>query len=66
MRSAFPSICGAASAFGSSSTSPYAYARDITGESVLPLVESDPRAAEGSVPVLSDADWVRLQGICGG
>ncbi|NDV48627.1 hypothetical protein [Salipiger sp. PrR003] len=47
-------------------SSPYAYARDITGESVLPLVEGDPRAAEGSVPVLSDADWVRLQGICGG
>ncbi|QRF65273.1 hypothetical protein [Ponticoccus alexandrii] len=46
-------------------SSPYAYARDITGESVLPLIEADPRAAEGSRAVLTDADWVRLQGICG-
>lgn len=46
-------------------SSPYAYARDITGESVLPLIEADPRAAEGSRLVLTDADWVRLQGICG-
>ncbi|NDW00785.1 hypothetical protein [Salipiger sp. PrR002] len=47
-------------------SSPYAYAQDITGESVLGLVEADPRAKEGSAPVVSDADWVRLQGICGG
>jgi hypothetical protein len=42
----------------------YAYARDITGESVLPLIEGDPMAGQGSRAVLSDADWVRLQGIC--
>ncbi|KUF09697.1 hypothetical protein [Pseudoponticoccus marisrubri] len=46
-------------------SSPYAYAQDITGETMLPLIEADPRAEEGSRPVLSDADWVRLQGICG-
>lgn len=46
-------------------TTPYAYARDITGETTLPLIEADPRAAQGSRQVLSDADWVRLQGICG-
>ncbi|KMK66321.1 hypothetical protein [Puniceibacterium sp. IMCC21224] len=46
-------------------TTPYAYAEDITGESTLPLIEADPRAVEGSSAVLSDADWVRLQGICG-
>ncbi|WGW05513.1 hypothetical protein [Tropicibacter oceani] len=47
-------------------STPYAYARDITGESTLPLIEADPRAGQGSREVLSDADWVRLQGICGG
>lgn len=46
-------------------SSPYAYARDITGESVLSLIEADPRASEGSRLVLTDGDWVRLQGICG-
>ena len=47
-------------------STPYAYARDVTGETVLPLIEADPRAGTGSRDVLSDADWVRLQGICGG
>jgi hypothetical protein len=46
-------------------STPYAYARDITGESTLPLIEADPRATEGSRAVLTDSDWVRLQGICG-
>ncbi|MFW2541495.1 hypothetical protein ACN2XU_02555 [Primorskyibacter sp. 2E107] len=46
-------------------STPYAYARDITGESTLPLIEADPRAGLASREVLSDADWVRLQGICG-
>ncbi|MGP6087444.1 hypothetical protein [Antarctobacter jejuensis] len=46
-------------------SSPFAYALDITGERTLALIEADPRAGEGSRPVLSDADWVRLQGICG-
>ncbi|EPX79513.1 hypothetical protein [Salipiger mucosus] len=47
-------------------SSPYAYARDMTGETTLSLIEADPRAAQGSATVLSDADWLRLQGICGG
>ncbi len=46
-------------------SSPFAYALDITGERTLGLIEADPRAGEGSRVVLSDADWVRLQGICG-
>lgn len=46
-------------------SSPYAYALDITGERVLPLIEADPRAGMGSRQVLSDADWIRLQSICG-
>lgn len=46
--------------------SPYAYAVDISGETTLGLIEADPFGPGGSEPVLSDADWVRLQGICGG
>lgn len=44
----------------------YAYARDVTGETVLPLIEGDPMAGQAPVPLLSDADWLRLQNICGG
>lgn len=44
----------------------YAYARDVTGETVLPLIEGDPMAGREPVLILSDADWLRLQNICGG
>lgn len=44
---------------------PYAYARDVTGESVLGLIEADPMAGQSPPPVLKDRDWVLLQGICG-
>ncbi|MBK0326529.1 hypothetical protein I5535_04400 [Rhodobacteraceae bacterium F11138] len=47
-------------------STPYAYARDITGETVLPLIEADPMARQSPDPVLSDRDWVLLQSICGG
>jgi len=47
-------------------SSPYAYARDITGETVLTLIEADPTAGQHPAPVLADRDWVILQGICGG
>lgn len=46
-------------------TAPYAYAVDITGETTLPLIEGDPMIGLQPRPVLSDADWLRLQGICG-
>ncbi len=46
-------------------TSPYAYARDITGEAVIGLIEADPMAGRTLEPVLSDRDWVLLQNICG-
>ena len=46
-------------------STPYAYAIDITGETTLPLIEADPMAGQSGRPVLSDADWLRLQGICG-
>lgn len=46
---------------------PYAYALDITGETVLPLIEADPFAgAPPPPPILSDQDWLRLQAICVG
>jgi len=47
-------------------STPYAYARDITGESVLGLIEADPMAGRTLEPVLPDRDWVTLQSICGG
>lgn len=47
-------------------TSPYAYALDPTGESVLGLIEADPMRNKQVKPVLSDTDWVALQGICTG
>lgn len=46
-------------------SSPYAYALDVTGETVLGLIEADPMRGAPRTPVLSDGDWVRLQGICG-
>ena len=47
-------------------TNAYAYARDVSGESVLSLIEADPMAGREPVLLLSDADWLRLQTICGG
>lgn len=46
-------------------SSPYAYALDITGESVLGLIEADPMVSRELQPVLNDRDWVQLQNICG-
>lgn len=47
-------------------TTPYAYARDISGEDTVGLIEADPFAGIAPDAVLSDSDWLRLQGICGG
>lgn len=47
-------------------TTPYAYALDMTGETTLALIEADPYAGKDRPSLLTDADWVRLQGICGG
>jgi len=46
-------------------STPYAYALDISGEATLPLIEADPVRPETERPILSDARWVTLQGICG-
>lgn len=45
-------------------STPYAYARDLTGEQVLPLIEADPMRDQPANPILSDGDWLRLQAIC--
>lgn len=47
-------------------STPYAYAKDITGETTLPLIEADPMAGADPGPLLPDRDWVILQSICGG
>jgi hypothetical protein len=45
--------------------SPYAYALDVTGETVLPLIEIESVTSAERRPILSDDDWVALQNICG-
>jgi hypothetical protein len=47
-------------------STPYAYASDITGETTLALIEGDPMNGKLTEPLLSDANWLRLQAICGG
>lgn len=46
-------------------STPYAYARDITGETTLTLIEGDPMTGKLTEPLMSDANWLRLQSICG-
>lgn len=45
-------------------STPYARARDISGEQTLELIEADPMAARGTDPIMPDRDWLRLQAIC--
>lgn len=47
------------------SATPYAYALDLTGETTFELIEADPVPANSAKPLLSDDDWIRLQGLCG-
>lgn len=47
-------------------STPYAYAVDITGEKTLPLIEAVQTLPAAATPLLTDAEWVSLQGICGG
>ncbi|MGR3433669.1 MAG: hypothetical protein ACU0CO_02070 [Shimia sp.] len=44
----------------------YAYARDVTGETTLPLIEADPFQGVAVRPVLDDGDWLSLRTICEG
>ncbi len=47
-------------------TTPYARSVDPTGASVLQLIEDDPFRTVPPRPVMSDGDWISLQGICNG
>ena len=47
------------------SATPYAYALDTLGEATLPLIEADPVRPDAQLPILTDGQWVTLQGICG-
>ncbi|MEM1303135.1 MAG: hypothetical protein AAGH17_11155, partial [Pseudomonadota bacterium] len=46
------------------STRPYALAQDVTGETTLDLIEADPFYNTQTPPLLSDGEWISLQGIC--
>lgn len=47
------------------SSTPYAFALDPSGESVLGLIEADPfKGSPAPQPVLEDAQWIALQAIC--
>lgn len=48
------------------STEAYAYARDVSGESVLSLIEADPMRGLSRAPLISDEDWLSLQTVCTG
>lgn len=47
-------------------STPYARARDISGEQTLELIEADPMAGQSPDPVMPDRDWLQLQAICEG
>lgn len=62
-----PDIAAQIARFNSANlrSTPYAFARDITGESMLGLIEGDPMSGKLTEPLISDANWLRLQSICG-
>ncbi|WP_299375715.1 hypothetical protein [uncultured Tateyamaria sp.] len=47
-------------------STPYARARDISGEETLELIEADPMAQSAPNPIMPDRDWLQLQSICEG
>ncbi|WP_299046068.1 hypothetical protein [uncultured Tateyamaria sp.] len=47
-------------------STPYARARDISGEATLPLIEADPMSGQQPAPIMRDRDWLQLQSICEG
>jgi len=47
-------------------STPYARARDISGEQTLALIEADPMTGETPAPIMPDRDWLQLQAICEG
>ncbi|MGY9049312.1 hypothetical protein P775_22960 [Puniceibacterium antarcticum] len=53
-------------AFGAADLRTTPYAEDLADDTTPALIAADPHKSDDSRPVLTDADWVRLQGICGG
>jgi len=47
-------------------STPFAYAVDISGETTLQLIEADPFLNTPPTQIISDSQWLQLQGICGG
>lgn len=45
-------------------SSPYAFAKDPTGETTFQLIEADPFANSAPPALMSDGDWISLQRIC--
>lgn len=45
-------------------STPYARARDISGEATLALIEGDPMSGQQPAPIMRDRDWLQLQAIC--
>ena len=45
-------------------TRPYALAQDVTGETTLDLIEADPFHGVSTRPLITDGEWLALQGIC--
>ncbi len=45
-------------------TAPFAYARDDSGQTTRNLIAGDAFAERDEPEILSDSDWIRLQGIC--
>lgn len=47
-------------------STPYARARDSSGEQTIGLIEADPMSTETPEPIMADRDWLQLQAICEG
>lgn len=45
-------------------STPFAYALDATGETTLALIEADPLTGQAPPALLTDGEWISLQGIC--
>ena len=45
-------------------STPFAYAMDPSGETVLGLIEADPFRSAAPPPILPDGEWISLQTIC--
>ena len=45
-------------------STPYARARDISGEQTLELIEADPMDGLNPDPIMPDREWLQLQAIC--